>query len=401
MLSLRKWSDWRRASHAAKHNSIGDLPPGDDLLKLPARLPAQAIVESAVLLRRRGRFFVRVRSRDGVEGIAVANERMTYLWPIMTQRVLSHLVGQDARHVEWLIDAIVRHDGNYKLAGLPFWSCLAVAEFALFDLLGKTFGQPVGELLGGVVRREIPVYLSSLRRDTTPEEEVARLASRLAETGAHAVKFKIGGRMGQFDATPGRTEKLVALARRTLGNGVTLWVDANGSYAVDQAVEIGRMLEDHGVEYFEEPCPWEDFEATRAVADRLERIKITGGEQDGSLEKVRWLVAHRGVDVIQPDTINNGGFLRTLRVARLAAAAGVPVSLHSSRSDFLACYMLHLASAVDHFAGPHEFHADLPRAASWHSPNFTVTDGAVAVPSGPGLGMRIDPRELSRAKTVG
>ncbi len=376
------------------------LPPAQNLLDLRARIRTPVVIESADLLVWRRRHFVRVRSCDGAEGVAVASERLAYLRPLMTERVLPFFAGRDARDVERLVDDVARRDANYKLAGLAFWSCVAAADMAIFDLLGKTAGQPVGELLGGVLRREIPVYLSSMRRETSPEEEVALLAPRLAETGARAVKFKIGGRQGVFDAAPGRTEGLVALARRKLGDDVAILVDANGSYNVEQAVEVGRMLESHGIRYFEEPCPWEDFEATKAVADRLEHVQVAGGEQDSSIEKFRWMVRQRGVDVVTPDLISNGGFVRTLRLVRLAAEAGVDVSFHSARSDFLACAMLHMASATPGLTRPQEFLADAPRRESWHAPNFAVTGGVVAAPTGPGLGVTIDPAVLRRAKRV-
>jgi L-alanine-DL-glutamate epimerase-like enolase superfamily enzyme len=399
--------------------------PEQDLLGLRRRLATPVVIESAELLRRRGRFFVRMRSTDGAVGVAVGSERLHFLWPVMTQRVLPWFVGQDARDIERLVDEVARQDGNYKLAGLAFWSCTAGAELAAFDLLGKTAGASVATMLGGggtaaepevtgpgrpgslQVRGEIPVYLSSLRRETTPEAEVARLAERLAATGARAVKFKIGGRMGRGDAVLGRTERLVALARQTFGDGVTIHVDANGSYTAEQAIEVGRMLEDHGVYLFEEPCSWEDFEATKRVADRLERVLVAGGEQDGSFEKFRWMVGNRGVDVVQPDVVNNGGFVRTLRVARLAAAAGMDASFHSAKSDFSAAYMLHAAAVTPNLGPFQEFLEDGPapgdakRAkASWYEPAFEIRGGGVSVPEGPGLGVTVDPGELRRARVV-
>jgi L-alanine-DL-glutamate epimerase-like enolase superfamily enzyme len=171
-------------------------------------------------------------------------------------------------------------------------------------------------------------------------------------------------------------------------------------------VEVGRLLEEHGVYLFEEPCAWEDFEATRRVADRLERVLVAGGEQDTSLEKFRWYAAHRGVDVVQPDVVNNGGFVRTLRVARLAAAAGLEASYHSAQSDFTAAYMLHLAAVTPNLGRFQEFLEDAPvggraQTASWYSPNFTVRGGAVEAPTGAGLGVTIDPNVLRWAQVIG
>lgn len=395
---LRRVKPSKPAAVQAAQNE--PLPPEQNLLNLRVHATSPAIIAAAELLHSRNRFLIRVRSTDGAEGVAVGSERLKFLAPLLTQRVLPFFVGADARDVERLVDAVARHESNYKLAGVALWSCVAGVEMALFDLLGKSTGKSVGELLGGVLRPQIPVYLSSMRRDTTPAQEVALLAPRLAATGARAVKLKIGGRHGLFDAAPGRTERLVALARRTFGEAVAILVDANGSYTADQAIEIGRMLEGHGVLYFEEPCAWEDFEATKRVADSLERVQIAGGEQDSSLEKFRWLTRHRGVDVITPDLLSNGGFIRTLRVVRLAAAAGLDVSFHSARSDFRAAYMLHLASATPALTWPQEFLADPPRSESWYGPNLTITAGKVATPTGPGLGIEIDPAILRRAKRM-
>jgi L-alanine-DL-glutamate epimerase-like enolase superfamily enzyme len=381
------------------------LPPEQDLLGLHTVGREPVVIDSAELRLWRGRYFVRLASRDGVEGVTLGSERLIYLWPVMVERVLPFFVGRDARDVERLVDEVARHEANYKLAGLAFWSCVAAAEMAVFDLLGKTVGKSVGELLGGAflgggVRPEIPVYLSSMRRETTAEDEVALLAPRLAATGARAVKLKIGGRMGVFDAAPGRTEQLVAAARKAFGDDVSILVDGNGSYNDEQAVEIGQMLDAHGVHYFEEPCPWEDFEATKRIADRLDRVQVAGGEQDASFEKFQWMIRERGVDVVTPDLISNGGFVRTLRVVRLAAAAGLDVSCHSARNDFLSCAMLHMASATPGLVRPQEFLADEPRRENWYEPQFAVKNGCIAAPTGPGLGMTIDPGALRRAKGI-
>lgn len=401
MMDFRRLIGLASARRPGKAVSLDLSGPGrrDDLLGLHDQLDAPVTVAQADLLEWRGRFFVRVRSTDGVEGVALASERLAYLWPILTQRVLPLVRGCDARNIERLVDAIALHDANYKLVGLPFWSCVAVVEASLFDLLGKTAGKSVGELLGGVRRPTVPVYLSSLRRDKPPEEEVAWLAQRLAATGAGAVKLKIGGRMSSADAIAGRTERLVALARRELGDRVQIFVDANGSYDVEQAIAIGHMLEEHDVSLFEEPCPWEDFEATKLVADQL-AVRVAAGEQESSFEKFRWMIANRAVHVLQPDVVHNGGFVRTLRVARLAAAHGVEVALHLSKSDLAACGALHLASVLDEEAPIHEFPADEPKGETWYEPKFRVTGGAVAAPTGPGLGITIDPAVLAQAKRL-
>ncbi|MBA2354301.1 MAG: mandelate racemase/muconate lactonizing enzyme family protein, partial [Acidobacteria bacterium] len=183
------------------------------------------------MLRHEGHTFVRTMSSDGASGVCLTNER-DYLVPLMKDRLIPFFVGKDARDLEALVDLVHRrHESNYKLAGLAFFNPLGWIEISVLDLLGRIAGKSIAALLGGVRRREISVYLSSTQRTITPEREAERFTRRMAETGARAVKFKVGGRMSRnADETPGRTERIVPYLRKTLGDDVTLYVDANGSY---------------------------------------------------------------------------------------------------------------------------------------------------------------------------
>ena len=357
-------------------------------------------IASVELLRSGAQHFVRSTTSDGAVGIAVTNDRVKYLHPILEQLVIPYFLGKDARDLEALVDGVYVYKSNYKLAGLALWCCVGWVEFSLLDLLGKVAKKPVGALLGRVLRREVPVYLSSMRRDTTPEQEVAWLGKRLAETGAKAVKLKIGGRMSKnADAAPKRTERLVALARKTFGDAVTIYVDANGSYDAAKAIEVGRVLEAHRVGFFEEPCPFEELEETKRVADAL-TMPVAGGEQDASLPRFAWMVKNRVVDVVQPDVDYNGGFLRTARVARLAAAARMPITPHSPQTGPNVAYMLHFASCTPNVGKYLEYNAAPRRRETWYSPALEVSKGVVAVPDGPGLGITIDAEVLRKAKRV-
>lgn len=372
-----------------------------EVLELRERFTSPVRIESIEILRFSDHYFVRTTSADGAVGVANTNDRIQYLWPLLKQLVIPYFLDKDARDLEALVDGVYTYRSNYKLAGLALWSCVACVELSVLDMLGKIAGEPVGELLGGVIRREIPIYLSGLRRDTTPEQEVEWVSRRLEETGATAVKLKIGGRMSRnADASPGRTEKLVDLARATWGDAVILYVDANGSYDAKKAIELGRMLESYGVGFFEEPCPFDEYEQTKQVADALE-MTIAGGEQDTSVARFRWMIEHRGVDLLQPDIIYNGGFTRCLRVAQMAEAAGMEVTPHCPRADPNTAYMLHFASVIPNL-GPHqEYQAQRRHAQWWDSPSFEAKNGVVRVPTTPGLGVQYDPGIWQRVEAVG
>jgi L-alanine-DL-glutamate epimerase-like enolase superfamily enzyme len=374
------------------------LDPSGSRLEQVSTTPIK--IAAIELLHHGDLYLVRSVSTDGAVGIAQTNDRIQYLYPILKELVIPYFVGKDARRLEALVDGVYVYRSNYKLAGLALWCCVGWVEFSLFDLLGKVAKQPVGALLGGVIRREVPVYLSSLRRDTTPEQEVAWLGKRLEQTGAKAVKLKIGGRMSKnADASPKRTERLIALARKTFGEQVTLYADANGSYDAAKGIEVGKMLEAHKVGFFEEPCPFEELEETKRVADAL-TIPVAGGEQDASLPRFAWMIRNRVVDIVQPDVNYNGGFLRAAHVARLAAAAKRTITPHAPQLGMNPVYMLHFASCTPNVGAFQEYNAAPHQTEPWFSPALEVNQGTLRVPQGPGLGITIEPEVLRRAKIV-
>lgn len=359
---------------------------------------------------RKEAFFIRTRSTDGAVGISVAHSRIKQFYPILKQLVIPYFIGKDVRDLATLIDGVYVFRSNYKLSGLALWCCVAWIEISLLDLLGKQVNQSVGQLLdcrdhgsqGDGPKndgpQDIPIYLSSLRRDTTPEEEVDWVGDRINELGAKAIKFKIGGRMSQDqDAMPQRTEKLVARARRELGDAIAIGVDGNGSFSARKAIEIGNMLESYGVSFFEEPCPFDDFEATEQVTQALS-LSVTGGEQETSFARFKHMIHHRVVRVLQPDIVYNGGFIRTLRVAQVAATAQMPVTIHNARLGVDPIYMAQFSRFLP--GNYQEFNAQPEQALPWCTPALMVEKGKLRVPSGPGLGLTIDPGYLRQARKL-
>ena len=147
---------------------------------------------------------------------------------------------------------------------------LGGVETALWDLRGKREGRSVCELLGGTPR-SLRVYASSMKRDITPADEAARMVALRDRHGYDAFKFRVGAECGHdVDEWPGRTEAIVPAMRRALGDDAELLVDGNSGYSPAKAIAVGRLLEDHGVVHFEEPCPYWEFDQTRAVREALD-----------------------------------------------------------------------------------------------------------------------------------
>jgi L-alanine-DL-glutamate epimerase-like enolase superfamily enzyme len=367
--------------------------------QLESGLRDPVIIESVELLRIGSTHLVRSRSRDGAVGLAVTTPRISYLHPLLTERVAPYFVGKDARQLDALMDGVYLCEGNYKLTGLPFWCSAAWVELSLLDLLGRVADRSVAQMMGGPLREEVPIYLSLLGRDSAPEVAAACLGERMDQTGAMAVKVKIGGRMtSDPDREPARSEALVARLRSDLGDDVSIFVDANGSFDSSRAIEIGRRLEAYGVSLFEEPCPFESYgeiqEVTRALS-----MDVAGGEQDSSLYRWRQIIADGVVDLPQPDLLYLGGFVRTAKVAAMAAARQMPVWLHNPHSGPTPAYVLQCAAALPNATGLLELNVDW-KQPPWCHGRLQISDGRMTVPTGPGLGVDIDRAALQRADRV-
>jgi L-alanine-DL-glutamate epimerase-like enolase superfamily enzyme len=358
------------------------------------------VLETLELLRSGRWFLVRARSADGATGIAEANgDVLRSAHPILVQRVAPFFVGKDARDLDALVDGVYLHQSNYKWQGLPFWSCVASVELAVLDLLGQVSGRPLGELFGGVRRREVAVYRASGNRGNTPEEELDFLRKVVEEDGARAIKFRLGGRMRYDEATTRRDRALVRMTRRAFGDAMTLYADANGSYDVATAIAIGRLMQDEGFRFLEEPLPFDHYEETRQVADALS-MPIAGGEEEASLRQFRWMIEKGVLQVVQPDLFYFGGITRALSVARMAESAGLECTPHMSGGGLGFLYAAHFASfAPAH--GPHQEYKgtdELP-VSSPTSP-LRAQKGVVRVPSGPGLGVVFDPAFVRGARAI-
>ena len=359
-------------------------------------------IASVELLRSGEQFLVRVRSQDGATGIAAAHpDVLETTWPILLRRVAPFFRGKDARDLDALIDGVYLTSSNYKWQGLPFWVPVASVEFAILDLLGKVAGKPVGELFGGVLHREIAVYRASGNRGNSPEQEIAFLQKLVAETGAKAIKFRLGARMRYDEASTRRDLALIPLTRKTFGSGMTIYADANGSYDIPTALRIGGVMQENGLAFLEEPVPFDYYDETKQIADELP-LPVAGGEQESSIRRFRWMIQHKGVDVVQPDLFYFGGFVRSIRVARMAAAAGMPCTPHMSDGGLGYLYVAHYASCVAN-AGPFQEYKgrDDSLPVSSETAPLTSVNGFLKVPTGPGLGVTIDPAFIAKGVKLG
>lgn len=364
-------------------------------------LKEPVIVASVELLRNGKTYLLRTRSSAGVEAVTVPNPaRMAETYPIFLKHILPVFLKKDARKLDALLWEVYRHHSNYKLQGIALWAGVAAIEMALLELMGQTAGRPLADFFGGTRRQDIAVYYASGKRGNRPEEEVEYLKKLVADSGVKALKFRLGGRMSRnADSLPGRTEKLIPLVRKAFGDGMTLYADANSSYDAREAIRIGRLMEKHGYAFYEEPCEFDDLWGTKEVADAL-TIPVALGEQEFSLHRWKWMIANRGMDVVQPDLHYGGGFLRATQVARMAAAAGLPVVPHMSGGGLGYLEVVQFASFTPNVGKFMEFKGNTDLPITCKTSSLKCKNGQVRCPSGAGFGVTIEEAFVKRARPV-
>jgi len=364
--------------------------------------PEPVVIESLELLRDRDSFLYRVRSKDGAEGLSVGHPFIAESsYPMVPGVLARHFVGGDARELDRMIfDA---HERNVKRQGIPLCVHVAAIEFAILDMLGSIANLPAGQLLGSVVNPEVSIYLGHLLpelRRLEPEVSLEMMHRDVVATEARAVKLRAGrgdNLATDIDNAPGRTEKLIRMAREKFGPDFTLMIDGNGSYSVTEAIRIGRILEEYKYEFYEEPVPWDWYEELKEV-ERALSIPMAGGEEEFGLHAFRYLIGNEVFQILQPDLFYFGGMIRTMQVARMVEAAGLKVTLHISEGGFGFLYMLHMVAVCPAAYEFHEFKLFEAKDANGtripYEPKagpFESRGGVIKAPEGSGLGITIDP----------
>lgn len=345
--------------------------------------------------------FVRVTAADGLQGWGqVSTYHADITSAIVHRQIAPWALGHDSEAIQALVDRV--DDREHKFPGSHLYRALCGVETALWDLMGQRRGQPVYALLGGKAR-PIRAYASSMKRDITPEDEVRRMLALRERHGFTAAKFRVGAEYGHDrDEWPGRTEAIVPAMRRALGDDMELLVDANSCYSPARAIEVGHLLQDHGIVHYEEPCPYWEYDQTRQVREAL-TLDVTGGEQDCYLPAWERMVREHVVDIVQPDVCYMGGMLRTQRVAHIAHAAGLPCTPHSANLGLVTLFTMHLLCAIPNPGKYLEFSIEGPDYYPWQEGLYTespyvVRDGHALLSDAPGWGITVAPDWLQRAR---
>jgi L-alanine-DL-glutamate epimerase-like enolase superfamily enzyme len=302
---------------------------------------------------------------------------------VVRDLLADQVVGADALDVPRSWQAMARAVRNAGRPGLVSMALSAV-DTALWDLAARLLGLPLHRVLGAV-RDDVPVYGSGGFTTETLDQLRAQLDEWL-DQGLPRVKLKIGESWG---SAADRDLERVALAREVVGPGTEVFVDANGGYDAQQAVRVGRHLDELGVTWFEEPVSSDDHRGLRRVRDAC-LADVAAGEYGDSLAYFAHLLDAGAVDCVQVDVTRCGGYTEWRRICALAAAYGLDVSGHCAPA-------LHVPVAIATPGLRHqEWFVDHVRIESRFLDGFPAPVGGAVRPSdAPGHGYVVREADLA------
>lgn len=302
----------------------------------------------------------------------------------------SLIIGENPLEPERLWYKMYRGSIYYGRRGVAIQAISAI-DIALWDIMGKLYGQPVCILLGARWCERVRAYASTLFRPTP--EAMAHAARRYIDRGFTAIKFG----WGVFGEDPKRDIELVAAARSALGNGPDLLIDTGWfvERTPKQAIGIVKSLEPYRPFLIEEILHPEDYDGYRQVADSVS-IPIACGEQEATEWGFHELIARARVDILQPDLTRCGGFTIARKIVHMAERANVLVIPHSWSSDLLTAASLHL-NAFQRRAVLVEFNTSQgPLSRELVKDPLRLENGCLRVPDGPGLGVEVNESVIAK-----
>ena len=304
------------------------------------------------------------------------------------------LLGEDPFETEYLWHKMYRQNIYAGRRGIAIHAMSGI-DMALWDIKGKALGQPIWRLLGGGFHRKgIRAYASSLF-GATPAETRDR-AERFRQRGFTAVKFGWHP-MGLDEKTD---IALVREARAGVGDDANLMIDAGLVWDAKTALQRARAFSDYRIFWLEEPLLPDDYEGYRKLASSTE-VRIAAGEHESERHSFLELMDRGQIDVVQVDLTRCGGFTEAMKIASLAADRGLPVVNHGFTTYINVAAALHFLNAI-----PNSFLMEFVSEEgttlrdSLTRQRIVATDGMVAIPDAPGLGIELNEAALEQYATA-
>ena len=292
---------------------------------------------------------VEIETDEGITGwgecfgpgnIALANK-------YIVEKVIQPLIiGEDPINKEYIWHKVYNLLRDSGQKGMPI-QALSGIDIALWDILAKKAKLPLYQLLGGKTNSKIPVYGYGMMLQKKSVEELCELfkkeANQIKEKNFKAMKMKVG--LG-----PKEDLKIVSAVREAIGDDFKLMVDANHAYNKNDALYVGRGLDEMKIYWFEEPVAPEDYDGYKELKERL-KTNIAGGEAEFTKYGWNQLIKNNCIDIAQPEVCGLGGITEYLKVSALAQSNFIPIVNHVWGSALSVAVNLHLLTSLPDMPG--------------------------------------------------
>jgi len=317
---------------------------------------------------------LRMLTDEGIEGLGITffGWALTATLKHAVDQLSEFVIGEDPLRLEAVGRKVRNAVAGAGPGGISTLAYSAI-DIALWDIKGKALGQPLATLLGGL-RDRVPTYASGALSRTSPLEPVVKAGPLLVEKGFKQMKMQLAL---PGETTPTREVERARLIREAVGPDIDLMCDINQRWSVNQAIDIGRRIEDVHLYWLEDVTVHDDYAGLARVADAL-ATPLAGGECVYGITPFRHMLEARSVDIVMIDLLRVGGIANWMKVAGMAEAFNVPVVSH-----LLPEIHVHLVAAI-----PNGLTVEyMPWSFRLFEEVPVPVNGELAVPSKPGLGL--------------
>ncbi len=334
--------------------------------------------------------FVKVYTDEGIDGVGEATlEYKEKALVGAVEHLKDFLVGKDPRNIERLCHDMYRD--SYWRCGPVLMSAISAVETALWDILGKSLGVPVYQLLGGRANDKVRIYVNGWFAGAKTPEEFGEKAKIAVQRGVTAMKWDPFGKsyMQISNKDLDTALKCVAAVREAVGNEVDLLIEGHGRFDVPTGIKIAQELEQFKPMFFEEPVPPDNLAALKAVRDKSP-VAISAGERLYNLKQYKDMFELRAADYIQPDISHAGGILELKKIAAVADTYYIPFAPHNPSGPVANAATLQVAACCPNFTILEIMYSDVPWRADVTNESLEYKDGYITIPDKPGIGIEIN-----------
>lgn len=337
--------------------------------------------------------FVKVYTDEGICGVGEGT--LEYKEKALcgaVEHIKNYLVGKDPRQIEKHYHDIYRD--AYWRGGAVLMSALSAVECALWDILGKSLGVPVYQLLGGKVNDDCRIYVNGWFAGAKTPDEFAEKAKIAVMRGITAMKWDPFGKSYLQISNKDLDTALecVAKVREAVGNGVDLLIEGHGRFDVPTGIKIAKELEQFKPMWFEEPVPPNNIEALKAVRDKSP-VAISAGERLYTRFDYNPLFAARAADYIQPDVSHAGGIMELKKIAAIAESNYIPFAPHNPSGPVANAATLQLAACCPNFCILEIMYSDVDYRKFVTDERLVYENGRIRIGDKPGLGIELNEEE--------